>query len=390
MSELTNGLNRQNSIYSSGNEGKKPQQPISVEELQRQAKMVLPPAAYDYIAGSAGSEDTYRENIDSFKRWRIVPRFLRDVSKRDLGVTVLGRQFRVPFMLAPIGVQSILHPQAERAVARAARAMQVPFVLSTLSSATLEEVAEIMGDTPRWFQLYWPKSQELAASLLRRAENAGYEAIVVTLDTYYLSWRERDLANAYLPFLQGHGLANYFCDPVFRAELGVDPNENMAAAIQYFGQIFSNASLTWKDLAFLRKTTRLPVILKGILHVDDARKAVEQGVDGMIVSNHGGRQLDGAIAALEALPHIVDVVGDQAAVLFDSGIRRGADIVKALALGAKCVLLGRPYGFGLAVNGQQGVSDVVHNLFADFDLTLALSGCTSCAELNRDNLVRVP
>jgi len=389
MSELSPGLKRQNDIYLAGLHGKKPAQPIGVEELERKAKEVLDSGAYDYIAGSAGSEDTCRANLDAFKRWRIVPRFLRNVAERDLSITVFGQRFRVPFMFAPIGVQSILHPEAERAVARAAMALQIPLILSTLSSTPLEDVAEILGETPHWFQLYRPRSQELTASLLNRAEKAGFRALVVTLDTYYLSWRERDLNNAYLPFLLGQGLANYFSDPMFRDVIGGNPQEKIVEAVTYYGQIYSDPTLTWDDLAFLRKHTRMPILLKGILDPDDARKAVDHGMDGVIVSNHGGRQLDGAIAALDALPRVADAVGDQTVVMFDSGIRRGADIIKALSLGAKCVLLGRPYGYGLAVNGEQGVYDVAYNLLADLDLSLALTGCSSFSELNRDYLIEV-
>lgn len=385
MAELSTGSNRQNEIYAAGS---KPLQPVSVEQLQQRAKQVLSPEAYDYIAGSAGSEDSYNENLSSFRRWRIVPRFLRDVSQRDTSVRVLDQHFSGPIMLAPIGVQSILHPAAERAVAQAARALNVPMILSTLSSTPLEEVAQILGDTPRWFQLYWPKHEAMTASLLQRAEASGYSALVVTLDTYYLSWRERDLANAYLPFQLGHGLANYVTDPVFRGILGVNPDEHPDEVFRCFGQLFSNAALTWESLSFLQRHTRLPILLKGVLHPDDAKKAEDHGVAGVIVSNHGGRQLDGAIAALDALPQVVDAVGDRLTVLFDSGIRRGADVVKALALGAKAILLGRPYGYGLAVNGEQGVRDVVHNLFADFDLTLALAGCRNCSELTRDLLCK--
>jgi len=389
MSELSPGLKRQNDIYLAGLHGKKPAQPIGVEELERKAKEVLDSGAYDYIAGSAGSEDTCRANLDAFKRWRIVPRFLRNVAERDLSITVFGQRFRVPFMFAPIGVQSILHPEAERAVARAAMALQIPLILSTLSSTPLEDVAEILGETPHWFQLYRPRSQELTVSLLNRAEKAGFRALVVTLDTYYLSWRERDLNNAYLPFLLGQGLANYFSDPMFRDVIGGNPQEKIVEAVTYYGQIYSDPTLTWDDLAFLRKHTRMPILLKGILDPDDARKAVDHGMDGVIVSNHGGRQLDGAIAALDALPRVADAVGDQTVVMFDSGIRRGADIIKALSLGAKCVLLGRPYGYGLAVNGEQGVYDVAYNLLADLDLSLALTGCSSFSELNRDYLIEV-
>jgi isopentenyl diphosphate isomerase/L-lactate dehydrogenase-like FMN-dependent dehydrogenase len=247
-----------------------------------------------------------------------------------------------------------------------------------------------MGDVPRWFQLYWPRDDELAASFLRRAEAAGYGAIVVTLDTHSLSWRERDIQNAYLPFLRGEGLANYFSDPVFRAAIGGAPRAHPVQALEHFGRVFSDPSRTWDDLARLREATRLPILLKGILHPDDAAQAVDRGAAGVIVSNHGGRQVDGAVAALDALPGVVRAVGDRTTVLFDSGIRRGADVIKALALGAKSVLLGRPYAFGLAVNGEEGVRDVLANLIADIDLTLGLCGCASVAGLGRANLVEIP
>jgi isopentenyl diphosphate isomerase/L-lactate dehydrogenase-like FMN-dependent dehydrogenase len=339
------------------------------------------------VAGSAGSEMTARANRDAFHRWRIVPRFLRDVSQRDLSVEVLGMKLRAPVMLAPIGVQSILHADGELAVARAAHALEVPMVLSTVSSYTMEDVASALGDTPRWFQLYWPRDDALAASFIRRAELAGFCAIVVTLDTYLLAWRERDIANAYLPFLRGDGLANYFSDPVFRAAVGDDPRANPARALAYFGQVFSDPARTWDNLETLCGSTKLPVLVKGVLHPDDARRAVEKGAAGVIVSNHGGRQLDGTLPALEALPHVAEAVGDRVPVLFDSGIRRGADVCKAIALGARCVLLGRPYAFGLAVGGEQGVYDVLANLIADIDLTLGLSGCASFAEVCRTTIV---
>jgi isopentenyl diphosphate isomerase/L-lactate dehydrogenase-like FMN-dependent dehydrogenase len=389
-SDESPGTRRQMKIYEWGLAGKTPGQPVSVEELAREAKSVLKQEAYDYLAGGAGSEDTMRSNRDAFRRRRIVPRVLRDVARRDLGVDILGQRLPVPFMLAPIGVLSILHKDAELAVARAARSLGIPLILSTVSSTTMEEVAAEMGDVSRWFQLYWPRNDELAASFLRRAEQAGYRAVVVTLDTYLLSWRERDIRNAYLPFVRGEGLANYFSDPVFREAIGGDPKLHPVRALEYFGEVFSDPSRTWDDLSRLRQSTRLPILVKGILHPDDARKAVDHGVAGVIVSNHGGRQVDGAIAALDALPPIVDAVGGRTTVLFDSGIRRGPDVIKAMALGARCVLLGRPYAFGLAVDGEKGVREVLENLVADIDLTLGLSGCSSFAELGRENLVEVP
>ncbi len=383
------GMQRQLQIYLAGMSQQQPATPVSYDALKEKARQAMTPEAYDYLAGGAGSEDTMRANREAFRRWRIVPRLLRDVAARDLRVELFGRTLRAPVLLAPIGVQSILHPDAEVAVAQAAASLDVPVILSTVSSKTLEEVAAANGDATRWFQLYWPKNNDLAASLLRRAEAAGYTALVVTLDTYLLAWRDRDIQHAYLPFLYGEGLANYFSDPVFRAALDEPPEENPTQAILYFATLFSNPALTWGDLAFLRAHTRLPVLLKGILHPDDARKAVDHGVDGLVVSNHGGRQMDGGLAALDALPAVVEAVGGNLPVLFDSGIRRGADVFKAVALGARAVLLGRPYAFGLGVGGQQGVADVVHNLLADLDLTLGLAGCRSFADVGRQNLVRL-
>jgi isopentenyl diphosphate isomerase/L-lactate dehydrogenase-like FMN-dependent dehydrogenase len=380
------GLKRQLAIYEMGLAGKTPGQPVDVDRLAHEAKSKLEAEAYDYLAGGAGAEDTMRANREAFRRWRIVPRFLRNVDRRDLGVDVLGTRLPAPVMLAPIGVQGILHKHGELAVARAAKGLGVPMILSTVSSHSIEEVAEELGDAPRWFQLYWPRSDELTASFLRRAEAAGYGAVVVTLDTYLLSWRPRDIQNAYLPFLRGDGLANYLSDPVFQERIGGEPKLHPVKTLEFFGEVFSDPSRTWDDLAKLRQATRLPILLKGILHPDDARRAVDHGAAGVIVSNHGGRQLDGAIAALDALPGVVDAVGDRAAVLFDSGIRRGSDVVKAMALGARCVLLGRPYAFGLAVRGEAGVRDVLEDLIADVDLTLGLAGCASFAELGRDHL----
>jgi isopentenyl diphosphate isomerase/L-lactate dehydrogenase-like FMN-dependent dehydrogenase len=334
------------------------------------------------VAGGAGGEDTMRANRDAFIRWRLVPRMLRDVGVRDHRVTLLGATYNAPLLLAPVGVLGIVRPEAELAVAQAAAALKLPMVLSSAASKTLEEVAATLGDSPRWFQLYWGRNPEVTASFVRRAEAAGYSAIVVTLDTALLSWRERDLQNAYLPFLQGLGLANYFSDPAFRAALAEPPEANPLEAIRYFISTFANPSLTWSDLAFLRQHTRLPILLKGILHSDDARKARELGMDGIIVSNHGGRQVDGAEAALEALPRVVRAVEGSMPVLFDSGIRRGADMLKALALGATATLLGRPYVWGLALGGEAGVREVALNLLADFDLTLALTGYASAAAVD--------
>jgi len=385
VSPIPSGMQRQQHIYTLGLQGGALSVPISLSLLEQKAKEILSPPAYDYVAGGASGEDTVRANREAFYRCRIVPRMLRDVSRRDLSVELFGSQLPAPIILGPVGVQGVLHAEGEVASARAAASLGLPFALSTASSRTIEEVAQAAdsaGNSLRWFQLYWGKNPDLTASMLQRAERAGYQALVVTLDTSMLAWRERDLQHAYLPFILGQGLANYFSDPVFRALLTQPPEQNPVAAVQVWSSLFSNTALTWSDIPFLRKHTSVPIILKGILHPRDAARALEAGVDGLIVSNHGGRQVDGAIATLDALPAIVREVNERIPVLFDGGIRRGADVFKALALGARAVLLGRLYTWGLAVAGEQGVRDVVLNLLADFDLTLALSGCTSCRSLD--------
>jgi isopentenyl diphosphate isomerase/L-lactate dehydrogenase-like FMN-dependent dehydrogenase len=382
-------MQRQQQIYTLGLTGGSLSIPISLALLEHKAKEILPPPAFDYVAGGAGGEDTVRANREAFYRWRIVPRMFRDVSQRDLSVELFGAQLPAPVILGPVGVQGILHAEGELASARAAAALGLPFTLSTAASRSIEEVAQAAdsaGNGTRWFQLYWGKNPDLTASMLQRAGRAGYKALVVTLDTSMLAWRERDLQHAYLPFILGQGLANYFSDPVFRALLPQSPEQNPAAAIQLWSGLFSNTALTWRDIPFLRRHTTLPIILKGILHSEDAAHALDAGVDGVIVSNHGGRQVDGAIATLDALPAIVREVNGRVPILFDGGIRRGADVFKALALGARAVLLGRLYTWGLALAGERGVCDVVLNLLADLDLTLALSGHTARRTLDASAL----
>jgi lactate 2-monooxygenase len=388
---MPTGPERELEIYALGLGGGKPSVPVPLELLEQKAKEILSPRAYDYVAGGAGGEDTMRANREAFYRWRIVPRMLRDVAKRDLSVDLFGARLPAPILLGPVGVQEIVHKDADVASVRAAALLGLPFVLSTMSSRTIEEVAQQAGkvaDSPRWFQLYWGKNPELTASMVQRAERAGYSALVVTLDTHSLGWRERDLHHGYLPFMLGQGLANYFSDPIFRGLLAQPPEQNPMAAIQLWGTLFSNPSLTWKDIGILRKHTRVPIILKGVLCAHDATRALEADVDAVIVSNHGGRQVDGGIGALDALPSVVREVNGRVPVLFDSGIRGGADVFKALALGARAVLLGRPYMWGLAVAGEAGVREVLLNLVADFDLTLALSGYTCCREVDASALCR--
>ncbi|QRV14037.1 alpha-hydroxy-acid oxidizing protein [Haloterrigena salifodinae] len=389
------GPNRQQEVYSQGMiEDEPPEFPVSYEDLVERACAELSEEAFAYVVGGAGSESTVRANDRAFETWQIVPRMLRDVSDRDLSVDLFGTEYPAPVLLAPIGVQEILHEEAELAVARAAREFELPMVLSSVSSHTFEDVADELGDSPGWFQLYWSADRDVAASFVERAEDAGYEAVVVTLDTPKMGWRERDIELGYLPFLESHGLQNYFADPAFRDRLEADPEDDPVSAIRSWKECFGDASLTWDDLDWLSQQTDLPIVLKGVLHPDDAREAVDRGVDGLIVSNHGGRQVDGAIPALDALPDVVDAVDDATAadeefpVLFDSGIRRGSDVFRAVALGADAVLLGRPYALGLGIGGEDGVRAVLENLLADVDLTVGLSGCASIDEVDRSNLRR--
>jgi lactate 2-monooxygenase len=373
-------------IYASGLLEQTPALPISANQLQERAREKLSAQAYGYVAGGAGSERTMAANLDALERWRIVPRMLRDVSQRELATSVLGTAMPAPLMLAPVGVQSIVHPEAELAAARAAAALGLPFILSTAASHSIEQVAEAMGQASRWYQLYWPRERALAASFVQRAERAGYGAIVLTLDTWFLGWRPRDLANAYLPFLKGEGVANYFSDPVFCAALDKPPEEDPGAAIGHWAYQFANPTVTWADLRWLREQTSLPIVLKGIVHAEDAGRAVDAGVDALLVSNHGGRQVDGALGALDALAAIRAAVPSELTLLFDSGVRTGSDVFKALALGADAVCIGRPYVWGLALDGQAGVEHVMRCLLAELDLTLALSGYTTLAQVTGEAL----
>ena len=417
------GEERQRSIYLRGVSGGRPRVPVDRVELEERAAQAMPREAYAYIAAGAGAEDGIEGNREAFKSWRIVPRVLRDVSERDTSTELFGRTLPSPFLLSPIGVLEMVHRDADRAVARAAAAEGVPMVFSNQASHPMEECAEAMGSSPRWFQLYWSKSQELVESLVGRAEACGCEAIVVTLDTTLLGWRTRDLDLAYLPFLRGKGIAQYTSDPVFERlvqEGSQAPPEAQAptprptpaalgtllqvlrnypdrflgglrsgmarGSVERFVEIYSRPSLTWDDLPFLRARTELPILLKGVLHPDDARKAVESGIDGIVISNHGGRQIDGVIPTLEALPAIAEEVGGEIPIVLDSGVRGGADAFKALALGATAVGLGRPYVFGLTIAGEEGVREVIQNLVAEFDLTMGLAGCRSVGEITRETL----
>jgi lactate 2-monooxygenase len=388
MSESNRGSDRQVEIFMEGMAGVTPDVPPSFEELEEAALAAMDEKAYGYVAGGAGGERTIGHNRDVFAKWRLWPRMLRDFSERDLSTELFGTELSVPALLAPIGVQSIIHDEGELGVARAAADLDVPMVVSSAASHTMEEIAEELGDTPGWFQLYWSSNDDVAKSFVSRAEAAGYEALVVTLDNNILGWRERDIRDGYLPFLDGEGVANYFSDEAFRDLLDAPPEEAELNAIRTFIDIFGDPSLTFDDLEWLCEYADIPVVVKGVLHPDDARECIERGAEGVIVSNHGGRQVDNAVTALDVLPRIVSAVNDDVPVLFDSGIRRGSDALVALALGADAVGFGRPYAYGLAIDGENGVESVVKNFLADLDLTLGLIGYDDVDDVDREAVVR--
>jgi isopentenyl diphosphate isomerase/L-lactate dehydrogenase-like FMN-dependent dehydrogenase len=425
VDEAGAGRRRQNEVYRAGVYGHLPRVPVAARKLQARAKRALNARAYSYVAGGAGDEQTQRANRAAFDRWAVVPRVLRDVSARDTSVELFGRRLPGPLLLGPVGALELVHSEADLAVARAAAGLGVPMVFSNQASVSMETCAAAMEDAPRWFQLYWSTSDELVESLVSRAEAAGCDALVVTLDTTMLGWRPRDLDLGHLPFALGKGIAQYTSDPVFRRLVaeraaaarpeGPQPRPTPAAvraligmtrawpgsfrdnlrsplpraAVETFLAIYSRPSITWTDLAWLRERTRLPILLKGVLHPDDARRALDEGVDGVVVSTHGGRQVDRSIAALDALPEVVGAVAGRAPVLLDSGVRSGADVFTAVALGATAVLLGRPYVWGLALAGEAGVTQVISDVLGEFDLTLGLTGHTAVDQLSPDVLRRV-
>ena len=380
------GNRRVRNIYRDGMyDGETPPYPIDFGGIREAAWENMDETARAYVHGGSGTEETFERNRD-FSAYRIVPRMLRGVDDRDLTVELFGNTHEFPMMITPLGIQSLLHDGAEAATARACAKLDVPFTLSSLSSTPMEAVAETLGETTKWFQFYWSSDRSVARSFLDRAETAGYDAIVLTVDAPTLGWRDRLLERGYYPFLEGEGVANYFSDPAFRASLDARPEEDPQAAVDRFLEVFGDESLTWEDMAFLREHTDLPIVLKGVLHPDDARLAIEHGADAVQVSTHGGRQVDGSRSAVEALPAVAEAVGDDAPVLFDSGVRRGSDAFKALALGADTVMLGRPFAYGLAMAGQEGVEWVLENTLSELDLTMGLAGYDDVTDVDRDAL----
>ncbi|MCZ4537662.1 alpha-hydroxy-acid oxidizing protein [Gordonia terrae] len=421
------GRARQNEIYTAGVYRRKPRVPTDFAELERRARRAMSARAWAYIGGGAGEGRTMAANRAALDRWAIVPRILRDVSQRNLEVELFGRRIPAPVLYAPVGAGSLAAPDADALIGRAAAELGVPYILSNQASVSMENVAAAMDDAnagaPRWFQLYWSTDDDLVDSLLERAAAIRAEAVVVTLDTTMLGWRPQDLNLGSLPFARGEGIAQYTSDRRFvdivaeRLRAAADDRPEISlgaiatlisitrnapgrflqnlrspqprAAVQTFLDIYSRPSLNWDDLAGLRARTALPIVLKGVLHPDDARRAVDAGVDGIIVSNHGGRQVDGAISTIDALDTIAPVVDGRIKVLIDSGIYTGSDVFKALALGADAACIGRPHMYGLALAGADGARDAVADIIAELDLTLGLSGHTDVADLDREALRRL-
>ncbi|MBL7865957.1 MAG: lactate 2-monooxygenase [Cyclobacteriaceae bacterium] len=412
-------VDHQKEIYLRGFAGIMPSVPVDWRQLEARAMAAMNHDACAYIAGGAGLESTVASNRSDFEKHKIVPRMLRDTSERDTSIHLFGQRLPSPLLLSPVGVLEMVHEEADVAVGKAASQLGVPYILSNQASRPMEAVAAVMGNSPRWFQLYWSKSNDLVASFVQRAERCGCSAITVTLDTSHLGWRTRDLSIAYLPFLEGKGIAQYTSDPVFQRLMDEQPappgrpqvtfellsgvikmvnaypggnffsklrSGRPMKAVRTFTSIYSNPSLTWKDLSFLRSHTKLPILLKGILHPDDAAMAVDQGINGIIVSNHGGRQVDGSISTIVALPAIANRVNGKIPVLLDGGIRGGADMFKAIALGASAVCIGRPYVYGLTLAGSKGACEVIQNLMTEFYLTMGLAGITKVKDITRDTL----
>ena len=427
-SSVALGRERQSSIYRSGVLGRRPAVPTDFAELERRAKRASSAKGWAYVAGGAGEGRTMRNNRAAFDRWAIVPRMAHGITSRDLSVDLLGSRLNSPILLAPVGAGQLLDPDCDLHVARAAAAMDVPYVFTNQGGTPMEECAAAMGESRRWVQLYWSTDEALVDSLIQRAEAIDAGALVVTLDTTTLGWRPQDLNLGSLPFAQGQGIGQYTSDPRFRDLVreriaaarasGVKQDVEVTlgairslvsitrnypgsfwknlrspeprASVEAFLDIYSNPGLSWDHLATLRERTSLPVVLKGILHPDDARRAFDLGVDAIVVSNHGGRQVDSSIASLDALLNVRGAVSPNATVLMDSGIRTGADVFTALALGADAVLLGRPYMYGVALAGQRGVEEVISNVIAELDLTMSLTGVRNIREINRDLLVPNP
>lgn len=359
--------------------------PICFEDLEEAVAEKLPAGPYGYIRSGAGGEQSLRNNRKAFTKYSIIPRFLTDVSEPDTSIELFGKKHPTPFLFAPVGMNQMAHEQGELAVVRAAEKLGMPYIQSTVSSYSLEEVADTAPAHTKWFQLYWSTNEEIAYSMAARAENAGFEAIVLTVDTVMLGWREEDVRNQFSPLKLGLARGNYVNDPIFTASLKDESFESYIEGV--LANIF-HPTLNWENIRELKSRLRVPLLIKGILHPEDARLAIEAGVDGIIVSNHGGRQLDGVIGSLDALPAIVKAVDHRVPVLLDGGVYRGIDALKALALGAAAVCIGRPFVYGLAYDGENGVYQVMQNLYSEFKVSMGLAGQRTVADLQTLALIR--
>lgn len=380
----------QNEIYNAGTNGSAlPSWPTNLMELEDLALRTMSDEATGYIASSAGTSDTMRQNRAAIDRWRLLPRVLNGVATRSLTTEIVGQPHVAPLLLAPVGVQTLAHPEGELATARAAARTGVTYIHSQAASHSFEEVAVESGDSPRWYQFYWVSDRDVVLSFLERASSNGYTALVLTVDTVVLGWRPADLNRGYLPFLRGVGVRNYTTDPAFMASIPPSRRDDPRAVGEQWLKIFPHGSLNWADLAWLRSKWSGPILIKGVQHPDDAERCIDEGADGIIVSNHGGRQIDGALATFDSLDEIVSIVDDRVPVLVDSGIRTGADVLKAMALGARACLIGRSFLYGLALGGQAGVEHVIRCTLAELEIAMALSGCTSPRQMTRDHVRRV-
>ncbi len=405
------GRDRQREVYLNGFAGLKSKIPFNANELEQLAKSKLSKNAFGYIATGAGSNQGIQNNLDAFAKYAIIPRMLNGNAEPDMSSTILNTKLPYPFLFAPIGVLGLAHPKGDLELAKSSKLSSVPMIHSNQASYSMEVCRDALGNTDSWFQLYFSKSKELVESLVFRAAESGNKAIVLTLDTTSLGWRNMDLENGYLPFLRGLGIAQYTSDPVFQKLMRNAPltnankkfpglidlitlfksypdsffnnlkTKNPVKAVRTFLDVFSRPELNWNDVIWLRSITKLPILLKGILHPDDASKALDFGIDGIIVSNHGGRQVDHVISTLDSLVEIKKVVPENYPLLMDSGIRKAADVFIALALGAKAVCLGRPYAYALSIGGKDAVVEYVQNMASELKITMSLLGCKRLEEI---------
>ncbi|MBK9107996.1 MAG: alpha-hydroxy-acid oxidizing protein [Saprospiraceae bacterium] len=412
------GIERQRQIYLDAIFGKKSSIPQNYNSLEQLCRQSLPEKYFNYIFTGAGDNCGVKNNQEAFKKYEILPRWCRGLKDPDLSIHLCGYKLDFPILFAPIGVLELAHRHADAELARASCGTRIPMIVSSQSSISLEHCANIIRDVPWWFQLYFSQSKELTQSFVRRAEDAGASAIVLTLDTVMLGWRNLDLETAYLPFLEGKGIANYTSDPYFLAclENEIISNEskgkpsllhilklfnsfpgnildklrskNPIKAVQLFTRSYSRPELNWDDIKWLRAQTNLPIFLKGILHAADAIKTVDTGCNGVIVSNHGGRQINNNAASLDCLADIRKNVDENFPVILDSGIRSGTDIFIALALGANAVSIGRPYVYAMHLAGHKGVEELMANYISELKILMSLTGCANIEEISRAGLVR--